>query len=103
MSITNVSAQQTTPPPGFWMPTNEQLKSTYGSIAEQAMKSHTAKRMLRAPRNASQYPKWDITPQGAKTKRIVYEIRGELYLRLTRNTILGPVSRWYKCGPAPLF
>jgi hypothetical protein len=88
-------------PVGFWMPTNEQLKKTYGNIAENAIKSGSAKLLKHAPAGYKSAPSWDITPKGLMDmNKRVYLIKGELY---ELRTGFGMAGHWYKCGPAPLF
>jgi hypothetical protein len=88
---------------GIFMPTHDQLVSTYRGITEGAEKAGTIKALKHAPVGASKAPSYDITKPGTLgVKRQVYDIRGELYLK---STVVAPNAKpkWFKVGPAPLF
>ena len=92
------------PGPGIWWPTDEQLRETYKSIADQAFADHTARRLLGPPsRNMKQFPSWDISTPGEKRTKTLYLVYGDLYQRNSIRTVVGRLSAWYKIGPAPLF
>lgn len=89
--------------PNVWMPTNEQLKRTYGNIAESALENGTAKQLDKAPKGFEKAPHWDITPKGlVGVGKSVYLIDGKLYLKQISTCFPMP-TRWFDCGPAPLF
>ena len=88
---------------GIMMPTHEQLVNTYRSIAMNAEKSHTAKKLAHAPAGYSKAPQYNITmPHLMGVSKTAYVIKGEIYVK---STILSPTAKptWTKVGPAPLF
>lgn len=94
---TNVAAM----PPHFWMPTRDQLRSTYKSIVQGQADAHNLKELKRAPAgaaNASEFKNVGI--KGIKGREDIFDIGGNLYLKNT--TKQGDVT-WFKAGPAPLF
>lgn len=89
--------------PNVWMPTNDQLKRVYGNIAESAVKNGTAKLLKTAPKGWDKAPSWDITPKGlVGMGKSVYLVDGNLYLKQIA-TCFPVATKWYACGPAPLF
>ncbi len=88
---------------GIMMPTHEQLVNTYRSIATNAEKHHTAKKLAHAPAGYSKAPQYNITmPRLLGVSKIAYVIKGEIYVK---TSILSPTAKpsWEKIGPAPLF
>ena len=101
MSVGKVSGQGKAQ--GIYMPTKEQLVSTYRSIVEQAQKAGTTQALSKAPANAEKYAHYDITPKhlmGSHSE--VYVIKGELYLKQTA-VVPHAKAHWSKVGPAPMF
>jgi hypothetical protein len=92
-----------TPRANIFMPTHDQLVSTYRSITEQAEKNGKLVALKHAPIGASKAAAYNITKPGTLgTSRNVFDIRGELYLK---SQVVAPNAqpKWFKVGPAPLF
>lgn len=96
------AAAATKPVANIFMPTHDQLVKTYGSIAMNAMKNHTAKAMKHAPANFAKYPSYDISKGKLGVGQQVYAIKGELYLK-TQVVAPGAKAKWFNVGPAPMF
>ena len=105
MTVVNKTqtAAATTPKAKIFMPTHDQLVSTYRSIVESAEKHGTAKKLTRAPAGADKAQGLNITPPRTLGRsQTAYVIKGEIYVK---STILSPTAKptWTKVGPAPLF
>lgn len=101
MTVSKTSAAAATPR-GFRMPTAKELQAAYKSIVDARMKDGHLKPMARPPANFSKYPSYDISGGKLGVGRVVYAIKGELYLK-TQVVAPGAKAVWYKTGPAPLF
>ncbi|MBX7098952.1 MAG: hypothetical protein K1X89_14680 [Myxococcaceae bacterium] len=88
-------------PPHFWMPTRDQLRSTYKGIVQGHADAKDLKALKRAPAgvaNASEFKNVGI--KGIAGREDIFAVGGSLYLKNT--TKQGDVS-WFKAGPMPLF
>lgn len=91
----------------IFMPTQDQLRTVYAGMVEQAQKDgRLAKPLAKAPVSDKQLGKLggiNVTPKGlAGVGSVVYDIKGELYLR---RAVVAPNAKpeWFKLGPAPMF
>lgn len=92
----------------IFMPSADQLKQVYGAIVDQAQKAGKLdKPLAHAPVSDKQLGKLqgvNVTPKFLMgSSSMVYDIKGELYLRRTAVTEFPAKSSWYKLGPAPMF
>ncbi len=102
-TVNKTNAPVATKPQGLFMPTHEQLVSTYRGLAESAEKHHTAKKLTRAPAGVAGAAAYNITPpRRLGVSKTAYVIKGEIYVK---TSILSPTAKpsWQKIGPAPLF
>ena len=86
----------------IFMPTQDQLKQVYGSMAQKALKDGV-KPLKHAPKGIEKYSSIDVTPKGEMgSDQKVYTYKGELYLKTT-PVVPNAKSTWYKIGPMPMF
>jgi hypothetical protein len=90
-------------PKKIFQPTPQQIRDSYQSIAEQALSSHTAQKLKKAPKGSVSATAIDVTPAGEKgSKWEAYAIGNKLYVKLT-PVVPNPKPTWYKVGGVPLF
>jgi hypothetical protein len=101
MTVSKTSAA-TSVPRGIRMPTHDEMVAAYKSIVDARMKGGHLKPLAKAPANFSKYPSYDISGGKLGVGKMVYNIKGELYLK---TQVVAPNAKpvWYKTGPAPMF
>lgn len=86
------------PPRGVIQPT----AVSYKNVIEARQEQNRLVEVKRAPANAEKFPKFDITFGARGARRVVYVVRGELYLKST-PVVPNATPTWFKAGPAPRF
>ena len=96
-----VSAASVKPAPHIFMPTEDQLRAAYTSIADAAEKAGTAKQLKHAPVAHPEKFAHVVLSHGVDAARVAYVIKGQLYV----NTwaVNPKMGSWEHVGPAPLF
>jgi hypothetical protein len=96
-----ISAAVPSSPARIFMPTPDQLRAAYTSIADAAEKNGTARQLKHAPAaNMQKYPNV-VLSHGVDAARVAYVVKGQLYI----NTwaVNPKMGSWEHVGAAPLF